>query len=47
MLRLCQMLEWECAMSDARAYKMVYRLSVVSGYRFVLVVDSVRRGGQM
>ena len=29
-------------MSNARAYMMVYLLSVVSGYRFVLVVDSVK-----
>ena len=33
-------------MSNARAYMMVYRLSVVSEFRVVLVLDCVRGGGQ-
>lgn len=33
------------AMSNARAYMMVYRLSVVSEYHFVLVMNEGRSGG--
>jgi hypothetical protein len=35
------------AMSNARAYMMVYRLSVVSEYHFVLVMNEGRSGGNV
>lgn len=35
------------AMSNARAYMMVYRLSVVSEYHFVLVMNEGRSGGDV
>jgi hypothetical protein len=34
-------------MSNARAYMMVYRLSVVSEYHFVLVMNGGRSGGDV
>jgi hypothetical protein len=34
-------------MSNARAYMMVYLLSVVSVFRFVLVVGCLRRGASL
>ena len=41
------MLGLDRAMSNARAYMMVYRLSVVSEYHFVLVMNGGRSGGDV
>ena len=41
------MLELDRAMSNARVYMMVYRLSVVSEYHFVLVMNEGRSGGDV